>query len=156
MPTTLPSQEPKYSGNENQVYDSCYFGLTPSASPLTYVRKMIYRFVSCPHFEIRLFEFRFLARKCTRIVLSLYICSSTYTVQNCGYFLVGKLQWLGKSHKVFRDNQGDIVTSVHHQRPIKREQSLMKRTKAPSQKGIYCQFCSIFQYFFGPRYRITM
>ena len=61
-----------------------------------------------------------------------------YMLCNMSYddSLIGKLQWLGKSHKVFRDSQGDIVTSVHHQRPMKREQRLFKRTKTPRHKGL--------------------
>jgi len=47
----------------------------------------------------------------------------------------GHLQWLGKNHKVFRDTQGDIVTSIHNQLPVKRGQRLTKRTKTPRKKG---------------------
>ncbi|XP_065062695.1 protein PRRC2C-like isoform X2 [Rhopilema esculentum] len=46
----------------------------------------------------------------------------------------GKIRWLDESHKIFKDNQGDIVTSIHNQRSAKRDQKALKRTPT-STKG---------------------
>ena len=47
----------------------------------------------------------------------------------------GKINWLDEGHKIFRDHDGDIVTSIHHQRSAKKDSHYSKRDKRPAKIG---------------------
>ena len=70
------------------------------------------------------------------VALLLYVNDSSESSFNC---VLGKsIHWLDKGHKIFKDGQNDIVISLHHQLPSKKDKQpvhedkqYMKKDKLP-------------------------